>query len=92
VALIATFFQFFAVILASDAMKSSSFGRRPAYVGIVCGVLALLFIPAFAFVSQLSDLFNIAGFIFLVIWCLLTGNSLRKLGQNQSSTPDPPPS
>jgi hypothetical protein len=89
VALIATFFQFFAVILASYAMKSSFFGRRPAYVGIVCGVLAFLFIPAFAFGSQLSGLFNIAGFIFLVIWCLLTGNSLRKLGQNQSSMAHP---
>ena len=90
VALIATFFQFFAVILASYAMiKASSFGKRAAYVGIVCGVLALLFIPTFALGSQLSGLFNIAGFVFLVIWSLLSGNSLLKLGRNQSSTARP---
>jgi hypothetical protein len=42
-------------------------------------VLGLLFIPAFAVGSMLSGLFNIGGFVFLVIWSLLVGLKLYKL-------------
>ncbi len=88
VALVATFFQFSAIILASYVMrKSSSFGKGASYVGIICGALALLFIPTFAAGSQLSGLFNIAGFVFLVIWCLISGNALRKLGRTSIRQP-----
>ena len=80
-ALVATFFQFFAVILASYPMpKSLAFGRSSAYVGVVTGILALLFIPAYALGSPLAGFFNIAGFAFLAIWSLLVGYRLRKFG------------
>ena len=73
-AIVATFLQFFAVILVSVPMlRDPRFGRRSAYVGIAGGILGLLFIPTFALGSQLSGLFNIGGFILLVIWSLLVG-------------------
>ena len=79
--LVAIFFQFAAVILASSRMpKSLGFRRSGAYVGYVTGILSLLFIPAFLFAPQLAGLFNIRGFVFLVIWSLLVGNRLRKFG------------
>ena len=82
-ALIATFLQFSAVILVSYTMlKSDAFKKGAAYVGIVCGVLAFLFIPAFSLGSMmLSGLFNILGFVFLVIWSLVVGYRLWKLKQ-----------
>ncbi len=79
-ALVATFLQFSAIILVSYPMlKSTSFKKITGYSGIISGVLGLLFIPTFAFGSMLSGLFNIGGFIFLVIWSLLTGLRLRKI-------------
>ncbi len=79
-ALVATFLQFSAVILASYAMlKSQTFKKSSAYIGIVSGVLGLLFIPTFIVGSMLSGLFNIGGFVFLVIWSILVGYKLYKL-------------
>ncbi len=79
-ALVATFLQFSAIILVSYAMlKSQTFKKSAAYVGIVSGVLGLLFIPAFSVGSMLSGLFNIGGFVFLVIWSILAGYRLYKL-------------
>ena len=79
-ALIATFLQFSAIILASYAMlKSQTFKKSVGYTGIGSGVLGLLFVPTFAVGSMLSGLFNIGGFIFLVIWSLLVGLKLYKL-------------
>jgi Domain of unknown function (DUF4386) len=79
-ALVATFLQFSAIILASYAMvKSESFKKNIGYVGIVCGILGLLFIPTFAWGSMLSGLFNLGGFVLLVIWSALTGLKLYKL-------------
>ncbi len=80
-ALVATVLQFVALILASFVMtRNQSFGRRTGYVGIVSGILALLFIPAFALGSpSAAGIFNLGGFIFLGIWSLLTGYRLRKL-------------
>ena len=80
-ALVATFLQFSAIILASYAMlKSQTFKKSLGYIGILSGVLGLLFIPTFAMGSMLSGLFNIGGFIFLVVWSLLVGLKLYKLG------------
>jgi len=80
-ALVATFLQFAAIILASYAMlKSQTFKKSLGYIGILSGVLGLLFIPTFALGSMLSGLFNIGGFIFLVVWSLLVGLKLYKLG------------
>jgi len=80
-ALVATFLQFSAIILASYAMlKSQTFKKSVGYIGILSGVLGLLFIPTFAMGSMLSGLFNIGGFIFLVVWSLLVGLKLYKLG------------
>ena len=80
-ALVATFLQFSAIILASYAMlKSQTFKKSLGYIGILSGVLGLLFIPTFAMGSMLSGLFNIGGFIFLVVWSLLVGLKLSKLG------------
>jgi hypothetical protein len=79
-ALVATFLQFSAIILASYAMlKSQTFKKSLGYIGILSGVLGLLFIPTFAMGSMLSGLFNIGGFIFLVIWSVLVGLKLYKL-------------
>jgi Domain of unknown function (DUF4386) len=79
-ALVATFLQFSAIILASYAMlKSQTFKKTVGYIGIVSGVSGLLFIPTFAVGSMLSGLLNIIGFIFLVIWSLLVGLKLYKL-------------
>jgi len=79
-ALVATFLQFSAIILASYAMiKSGTFKKSIGYIGIVCGVLGLLFIPTFTVGSMLSGLFNIGGFIFLVVWSVLAGLKMRKL-------------
>jgi hypothetical protein len=87
VALLATFLQFSALILASYPMlKSPVFRRSSAYVGWVTGVLSLLFIPAFALGSQLAGLFNIAGFAFLVAWSILVGYRLRKLASSPQAT------
>jgi len=58
-------------------LKSQTFKKSAAYVGIVSGVLGLLFIPAFSVGSMLSGLFNIGGF--LVIWSILAGYRLYKL-------------
>jgi len=60
-------------------LKSQTFKKSAAYVGIVSGVLGLLFIPAFSVGSMLSGLFNIGGFVFLVIWSILAGYRLYKL-------------
>jgi hypothetical protein len=79
-ALVATFLQFSAIIFASYAMlKSQTFKKTVGYIGIVSGISGLLFIPAFAMGSMLSGLFNIVGFIFLVIWSLLVGRKLYNL-------------
>ena len=80
-ALVATFLQFSAIILASYAMlKSQTFKKSVGYIGILSGVQGLLFIPTFAMGSMLSGLLNISGFIFLVVWSLLVGLKLYKLG------------
>lgn len=80
-ALVATLMQFVALILASFVMtRSHSFRRSTGYVGIVSGILALLFIPAFALGSpSAAGILNLGGFIFLGIWSLLAGYRLRKL-------------
>jgi len=88
VALFATVFQFSAVIIASLVMlKSGSFRRGICYVGILCGVVAILFIPAFVGGgAQLAGLFNIGGFVLLVVWSLGSGYKLRKLAPLSDST------
>ena len=79
-ALVATFLQFSAIFLASYAiLKSRTFKKSAAYTGMVSAALGLLFIPTFAMSSVLSGLFNIGGFVFLVIWSLLVGYKLYKL-------------
>jgi hypothetical protein len=79
-ALVATFLQFSAIILASYAMlKSQTLKKSAAYAGMVSGVLGLLFIPTFSAGSMISGLFNIGGFVFLVIWSSLAGYRLYKL-------------
>jgi hypothetical protein len=79
-ALVATFLQFSAIVLASYAMlKSQTFKKSAAYIGMASGVLGLLFIPTFALGSMLSGLFNIGGFVLLVIWSILAGYRLYKL-------------
>ena len=80
VALVATLFQFTAVIVASFLLKDSpGFGKRTAYVGTATGIVSLLFIPAFLAGSQLSGIFNILGFVLLTMWSLLVGYKFRKL-------------
>src|SRR3989442_1130476 len=77
-ALIATFVQFAAVILVSYALlRDTRFRRSAAYVGMACGILALQFIPTFVLGSQLSGLFNLGGFLFLVIWSVMAGWTLH---------------
>ena len=77
--LIATFLQFSAVILASYAMtRTSVFGKTTGLLGIISGVVALLFIPAIIVGSPLAGLFNIGGFAFLVLWSLATGHRLYR--------------
>jgi hypothetical protein len=61
-------------------LKSQTFKKSLGCIGILSGVLGLLFIPTFALGSMLSGLFNIGGFIFLVVWSLLVGLKLYKLG------------
>jgi len=79
-ALVATFLQFSAIGLASYAMlKSETFKKSTAYIGMASGVLGLLFIPTFALGSMLSGLFNIGSFVLLVIWSMLAGYRLYKL-------------
>jgi len=79
-ALIATFVQFFAVILVSYAMlRETPFRRSAAYVGIVGGIVALLFIPTFVLGSPLSGLFNLAGVVLLFIWSVIVGWTLYRL-------------
>ncbi len=81
VALIATLFQFSAVIAASLVMlKSGKFRKGIAYLGVACGVVAILFVPAFALGgSQLAGIFNIGGFVLLAFWSIGAGYRLRKL-------------
>lgn len=80
VALVATILQFVALILASYVMtKSQSFKRSTGIIGIVSGILAILFIPAFAAGSAAAaGILNLAGFVFLGIWSIITGIRLRK--------------
>lgn len=79
-ALVATLIQFSAVILASYAMLGDKmFKRSSAYIGVVGGVLGLLFVPTFLLGSPLSGIFNLGGFVFLVVWSFLTGRTLYKL-------------
>jgi hypothetical protein len=83
VALVATLFQFTALIIASYLMvRSSFFGKRVGYLGIATGIVALLFIPAFVVSMMLAGLFNIAGFVLLVVWSVLAGVRLRKLSDS----------
>lgn len=82
VALVATLMQFSAVMLVSYAMLKNGeiFRKSAAYGGAASGVLGLLFIPAFSLgVQQLSGLFNLGGFVLLVIWSLVSGYKLYKL-------------
>lgn len=80
--LIATFLQFAAIILISYTMlKGGVFKKSSSYIGIVCGILALLFIPAITLGSMmLAGLFNIGGFVLLVIWSIIVGYKIFKLG------------
>jgi hypothetical protein len=80
-ALTATFLQFSAVLLVSYTMlKSDIFKKSAGYIGIVGGVLALLFIPAFSLgTMMLSGLLNILGFVFLVIWSIVVGYRFYRL-------------
>ncbi len=80
--LIATFLQFAAIILVGYTMlKGGVFKKSSGYIGIVCGILALLFIPAISLGSMmLAGLFNIGGFVLLVIWSIIVGYKLFKLG------------
>ena len=79
-ALVATFVQFSAVILVSYAMmRETPFRRSASYVGIVGGIVALLFIPTFVIGSQISGLFNLAGFVLLFIWSVMVGWTLYRL-------------
>jgi hypothetical protein len=83
VAIVATLFQFVALVIVSFLMtKNSSFGRRNAYLGFATGIVALLFIPAFIAGSQLSGIFNIVGFLLLFFWSVLSGLKLRKLSKS----------
>ncbi|HYR82307.1 MAG TPA: DUF4386 family protein [Thermoplasmata archaeon] len=78
--LIATFVHFSAVILVSYAMlRETPFRRTAAYVGIVGGIVALLFIPTFVLGSPLSGLFNLAGVVLLFIWSVIVGWTLYPL-------------
>jgi hypothetical protein len=61
-------------------LKSETFKKSVGYIGIISGVLGILFIPTFAVGSMLSGLFNIGGFVFLVIWSILVGYKLYRLG------------
>jgi len=71
-----------AVIIASLVMlKSGTFKRAISYLGVVCGVVAILFVPAFVGGgAQLAGLFNIGGFVLLVVWSLGAGFRLRRVG------------
>lgn len=60
-------------------LRDTRFRRSGAYVGVVGGILALLFIPTFVLGSQLSGLFNLGGFVFLVIWSVMVGWTLYRL-------------
>jgi hypothetical protein len=80
IALVATLFQFTALIIASYLMiRSSLFGKRVGYLGVSTGIVALLFIPAFVVSMMFAGLFNISGFVLLVVWSILAGVRLRKL-------------
>src|SRR5438445_8272679 len=94
VALVATAFQFSAVIIASSIMlKSGSFKRSISHLGVACGVIAILFIPAFVGGgAQLAGLFNIGGFALLVVWSVGAGYRLRKLEALSHSARPPSPS
>src|SRR2546427_5665847 len=86
-ALIATFVQFSAVILVSYAMlRETPFRRSAAYVGIVGGIVALLFLPTFVLGSPLSGLFNLAGFVLLFVWSVIVGWTLYRLRQQRSDS------
>ncbi len=91
VAVVATFFQFAALIMVGYLMtRSPSFGSRMGYLGVVTGIVALLFIPAFLTGSQLSGLFNLAGFALLGIWSIWAGLRLRKMNQPQPAMSSSP--
>ena len=62
-------------------VKSPVFIKRIGYLGYATGIVALLFIPSFIAVPMLAGLFNIVGFILLVIWSILVGIKLRKLSK-----------
>jgi hypothetical protein len=86
VALVATAFQFLAVILGSYVMRknvSPGFKKGTWPFGLATGIVSLLFIPAFLAGSMLSGLFNLVGFALLVIWSILVGLSLRSVPKNQ---------
>src|SRR5438128_12280822 len=82
--LIATFVHFSAVILVSYAMlRETPFRRTAAYVGIVGGIVALLFIPTFVLGSPLSGLFNLAGVVLLFIWSVIVVGRSTDSGSSQ---------
>ncbi len=86
VALAATLLQLSAVILVSYAMiKSGRFRRSVGYIGVATGLIAILFVPAFVVGSQLAGLFNIVGFVLLVIWSVSGGLRLRVLARAEAS-------
>ena len=60
-------------------LHSTTFKRGTAYIGIVARVLGLLFAPTFLIGSMISGIFNLGGFVFLVIWSFLAGRTLYKL-------------
>ncbi len=98
VAVVATICQFVAVILAGYLMiRSGSFRRSTGYLGILTGIVAILFVPAFIAGSELAGLFNLAGFVLLGVWSILAGLKLGKLlapshGRSMRSPGFPPES
>lgn len=79
-ALVATLFQFTAVIVTSLFMlKTQSFGKSLGYIGFACGAIALMFIPAVIlnFPVTIAGLFNLFGFVLLGAWSIITGYKLR---------------
>ncbi len=82
-ALVATLLQFSAVIGASFViLKSGRFRKSIGYIGIATGVVSILFVPAFVAGSQLAGLFNIGGFVLLVVWSLTAGLRLHRLAKS----------
>lgn len=80
------------ILISAVMLRSAAFNRVTAYVGILAGALDVAYCITYAFVPSLDSellalLFIPAAGLFLMIWHIMVGWRLYRLGRPEGETP-----